>query len=151
MPQMSSNIPSAVFYGSVLSEFLRIARCTLLSEDFIPKANQLFQRMVTQGGKKSLIFKQIEKACLRHPTAFLKFNKSPQDIAIAATDGLLLYFCISFIFLYVIGFLHSKESLISLLLRLFIFYCVLPGMIPGTSKTLCIHSPIAFLRCTFMF
>ena len=82
MPRMSSNIPSIVFYGSV-----RIARCTLLFEDFIPKANQLFQRMVTQGGKKSLIFKQIEKACLRHPTAFLKFNKSPQDIAIAATAG----------------------------------------------------------------
>ena len=56
MPQMSSNIPSTVFYSSVLSEFLRIARCTLLFEDFIPKANQLFQRMVTQGGKKSLIF-----------------------------------------------------------------------------------------------
>ena len=87
MPQMSSNIPSTVFYGSVLSEFLRIARCTLLFEDFIPKANQLFQRMVTQGGKKSLICKQIEKACLCHPTAFLKFNKSPQDVAIAATAG----------------------------------------------------------------
>ena len=39
MPQMCSNIPSAIFYGSVLSEFLRIARCTLLFEDFIPKAN----------------------------------------------------------------------------------------------------------------
>ena len=37
---MCSNIPSAIFYGSVLSEFLRIARCTLLFEDFIPKANQ---------------------------------------------------------------------------------------------------------------
>ena len=37
MPQMSSNIPSAIFYGSVLSEFLRIARCTLLFEDFFLK------------------------------------------------------------------------------------------------------------------
>ena len=39
MPQMTSNIPSTILYGSVMSEFLRIARCTLLFEDFIPKAN----------------------------------------------------------------------------------------------------------------
>ena len=87
MPQMTSNIPSTVFYGSVLSEFLRIARCTLLFEDFIPKANQLFKRMVTQGGNKSLISRQILKACLRHPAAFLKFNQLPQNILTAITAG----------------------------------------------------------------
>ena len=87
MPQMSSNIPSAIFYGSVLSEFLRIARCTLLFEDFIPKANQLFHRMISQGGNKTIICKQIRKACLRHPTAFLKFNKLPEEIIIDVTAG----------------------------------------------------------------
>ena len=83
----SSNIPSAIFYGSVLSEFLRIARCTLLFEDFIPKANQLFHRMISQGGDKTIICKQIRKACLRHPTAFLKFNKLPEEIIIDVTAG----------------------------------------------------------------
>ena len=29
MPHFRSNIPSAVFYGSIFSEFLHIARCTL--------------------------------------------------------------------------------------------------------------------------
>ena len=61
MPQMSSNIPSAIFYGSVLSEFLRIARCTLLFEDFIPKENQLFHRTISQSGDKTIICKQIRK------------------------------------------------------------------------------------------
>ena len=35
MPDLSGNIPSHVFYGSVMSEFLRIARCTLRYEDFL--------------------------------------------------------------------------------------------------------------------
>ena len=87
MPQMSSNIPSAIFYGSVLSEFLRIARCTLLFEDFIPKANQLFHRMISQGGDKTSICKQIRKACLHHSTAFLKSNKLSEEIIIDVTAG----------------------------------------------------------------
>ena len=31
MPDLSGNIPSYIFYGSIMSEFLRIARCTLFS------------------------------------------------------------------------------------------------------------------------
>ena len=42
MPDLSGNIPDHVFYGSVMSEFLRIARATLLYLDFVPKAKKLF-------------------------------------------------------------------------------------------------------------
>ena len=87
MPQMTSNIPATIFYGSVMSEFLRIARCTLLFEDFIPKANELLRRMICQGGNPPMIHKQIKKACLRHPTAFLKFDKLPEEIIVAITAG----------------------------------------------------------------
>ena len=50
MPDLNGNIPSTMFYGSVMSEFLRIARCTLLLEDFVPRAKKLFERMCNQGG-----------------------------------------------------------------------------------------------------
>ena len=78
MLKISSNIPSTVFYGSVLSEFIRIATCTLLFKDFIPKAVELFQRILTQGGggggNRQLIVKQIKNACQRHPEVFQKFH-----------------------------------------------------------------------------
>ena len=75
MPDLSGNIPKHVFYGSVMSEFLRIARCTLRYSDFLPSAISLFKRMIGQGGSKSLILKQISKAISRHP---LPFNKYPK-------------------------------------------------------------------------
>ena len=37
MPFIESNIPSNIFYGAVFSEILRIARCTLLFEDVVPR------------------------------------------------------------------------------------------------------------------
>ena len=50
MPNLNGNIPSHVFYGSVMSEFLRIARCTMLYTDFLPVAAKLFTQMINQGG-----------------------------------------------------------------------------------------------------
>ena len=87
MPKMSSNIPSSVFYGSILSEFLRIARCTLLFKDFSPKAVELFQRMIKQGGDKKLVVNQIKKAYHRHQEAFCKFNMSPNEMISEITAG----------------------------------------------------------------
>ena len=80
MPDLSGNIPSHVFYGSVMSEFLRIARCTLLYSDFLPSAISLFKRMLNQGGSQKSILKQMSKAVNRHPQPFTKFQKRPQEI-----------------------------------------------------------------------
>ncbi len=80
MPDLSGNIPSHVFYGSVMSEFLRIARCTLLYSDFLPSAISLFKRMINQGGSDSFILKQMFKAVNRHPQPFAKFLKSTQEM-----------------------------------------------------------------------
>ena len=59
MPDKSGNIPSHVFYGSIMSEFLRISRCTLLFSDFLPSAIALFKRMINQGGSADKILNQI--------------------------------------------------------------------------------------------
>ena len=76
MPDLSGNIPSYIFYGSIMSEFLRVARCTLLLSDFIPKATSLYKRMISQGGTSNMVSRQIRKAMSRHPEPFHKYNTS---------------------------------------------------------------------------
>ena len=76
MPDLSGNIPSYVFYGSVMSEFLRVARCTLLLSDFIPRASSLHKRMISQGGSSNMVSRQLRKAMSRHPEPFHKYNTS---------------------------------------------------------------------------
>ena len=80
MPDRESNIPSYIFYGTVLSEYLRIARATLLIEDFLPKVASLYNRMLSQGGEQHKIIRQFHKAMSRHPILFEKFNATPKDI-----------------------------------------------------------------------
>ena len=80
MPDRSGNIPNHVFYGSTMSEFLRIARCTLQYKDFLLSAIALFNRMINQGGSKIVILKQISKAVMRHPIPFKKFCKNARQI-----------------------------------------------------------------------
>ena len=87
MPDLSGNIPSHVFYGSVMSEFLRISRCTLQYPDFLKSAISLFKRMINQGGSKDQIVKQIRKAIMRHPIPFKKFNKPAIDIMNDISSG----------------------------------------------------------------
>ena len=81
MPDLSGNIPSYVYYGSIMSEFLRIARCTLLLSDFIPRANTLYKRMMNQGGSQNKVLRQIRKAMSRHPEPFNKYN-TPSNLII---------------------------------------------------------------------
>ena len=80
MPDISGNIPRHVFYGSVMSEFFTIARCTLHYSNFLPPAISLFKRMIGQGGSKSLILKQMSKTINRHLLPFTKYPISAHDI-----------------------------------------------------------------------
>ena len=86
MPDLSGNIPSHVFYGSVMSEFLRIARSTLLYSDFLPVASNLLKRMINQGGAKDRLLQQISKAIRRHPDAFRQFSKKANEIVRDLSD-----------------------------------------------------------------
>ena len=80
MPNASGNIPNHVFYGSVYAELLRIARATLLYEDFFNKAKILIQRMLKQGGSLHNIIKCIDKLYDQHSDAFLSFNKPSVEV-----------------------------------------------------------------------
>ena len=80
MPDLSGNLPAFIFYGSIMSEFLRIARCTRLIEDFIPRAKMLCERMVSQGGSKNAVLKQVRKAIERHPIPFSKYSVPTSEI-----------------------------------------------------------------------
>ena len=80
MPYLSSIIPYNIFYNTILSEILHIARCSLLYADFLYRAKELCLRMKNQGadiifGKASLL-----RFIVKHSTTFKKFNVSFQLI-----------------------------------------------------------------------
>ena len=74
MPEFSGSIPSHVFYGSIMSEVLRIARASLQYCDFIPKVQTLFKRMINQGACEVGLSRQVSKVLNKHPDAFKSFN-----------------------------------------------------------------------------
>ena len=79
MPGLRGNIPAYVFNESIQSEFLKKAICTLKFSDFVPKAKQLFWRMVNQGANQVNLLKQIKKAMTRHPISFNSFSLSSEE------------------------------------------------------------------------
>ena len=80
MPDRSSNIPSHIFYGTISSEFLRIARSTLLFKDFLPRAVNLSKRMLNQGGEQQKIFRQYTKTMSNYIDVFQKYDNTPKVI-----------------------------------------------------------------------
>ena len=80
MPDLSGNIPSHIFYGSIFSEYLRIARASLKYQDFLPKAKELLNRMINQGAIENMLLKQINNLLDRHPDAFESFNVNANTI-----------------------------------------------------------------------
>ena len=80
MPHKNSNIPSNIFYSSILSEFLRLARTTLKFQDFFPRVTSLAERMINQGGNCHKILRQFKKAMCRHPDPFSSFSMSMNDV-----------------------------------------------------------------------
>ena len=86
MPNLSSNIPSNTFYGAVFSELLRIVRATLLFDDFMPRACQLYHRMFLQGETKAKLNLQMRKTIRQHPEAFEKYNTTPEDVVSKKTN-----------------------------------------------------------------
>ena len=80
MPDASGNIPEHIFYGSISSELLRIARASLKYSDFLEKGRQLLQRMLNQGGSLQKITKLIDKIQARHAEAFFSFNKTTIEV-----------------------------------------------------------------------
>ena len=71
MPHLSSNIPSTSFYDSIFSEVLG----TLGINEFIPRPYYLFPRMITQGGNRATLTKQLKIFPIL-PKCFQKIGKT---------------------------------------------------------------------------
>ena len=80
MPNLKSNIPDHVFYGSFMAEVLRIGRATLRYEDFLPRARQIYTRMNNQGGSSLKLKHELSKVLQKHPDTFINFTKTNQEI-----------------------------------------------------------------------
>ena len=72
MALLSSSIPSTISSGSTFSKLLRIARCSLRIDDFIPRDSDLFSKMIAQGGNRAALPKQLKKTFHRYPNVFQK-------------------------------------------------------------------------------
>ena len=79
-PYIDSNIPSYIFYGTILSEIVRIARSTLLLDDLIPRLGALFKRILTQGADMWKMIHQCKKAMENHQVSFGKFASRFENI-----------------------------------------------------------------------
>ena len=80
MPYVSSNIPENIFYSAMVGEFLRIARSTLLFEDFLPKTRDLIHRLNNQGAKQHTSMRHLRKIIQRHPEDFSHFRIETEDM-----------------------------------------------------------------------
>ena len=80
MPYVSSNIPESIFYSAMVGELLRIARSTLLFEDFLPKTRDLIHRLKNQGAKQHTSIRHLRKIIQRHPEDFSHFRIETEDM-----------------------------------------------------------------------
>ena len=80
MPHMDSNIPKKIFYSSLVGEFLRIGRSTLLFEDFLPKTKDLINRMFKQGAHHQISHRMLLKIASRHSESFSQFRMEDLDL-----------------------------------------------------------------------
>ena len=85
MPHLSSNIPFTISSGSIFSELLRMAKCSLRTKNFIPRASDFFSRMIVQDGNRATLTKQLKRAFHRYPNVFQKFGKTHEEINIRRT------------------------------------------------------------------
>ena len=77
---INENIPSTIFYGSIFSEFLRIARCTLKLEHFLARASELYSGMLSQGANQSCINEEILKSFQRYLDVLKKCGKNYNEL-----------------------------------------------------------------------
>ena len=74
MPYLSSNIPYNIFYNTISSEILRIARCSLFYTDFLEKARTLCSRMKRQGAEVIFSKTSLLRFLNNHSETFRKYN-----------------------------------------------------------------------------
>ena len=56
-----------------LDYVIRIARSTLLLDDFVPRVDALFKRMINKGADKLKMLQQYTRTCVNHSISLDKF------------------------------------------------------------------------------
>ena len=79
MALLSSNILSTISSGSIFSELLWIARCSLITDDFIPRDS----KMIAQDENRAALPKQLKKTFHRYPNVFQKSGITDEKINIS--------------------------------------------------------------------
>ena len=79
MPYLCSNMPSKIFYASVSSEILRLARTNSNRNNFLNTVKVLLDRMRKQGCKMNQLKKMLNKMFGRHATDFHKFAHTAKE------------------------------------------------------------------------
>ena len=64
----------------MVGEFLRIARSTLLFDDFLPKARELIHRSKNQGARQHTSNRHLRKIIERHSDDFSHFKIETEDM-----------------------------------------------------------------------
>ena len=64
----------------MVGELIRIARSTLLYDDFLPRVIELIRRLNNQGAKRHLTSRNLRKVIHRHHDDFSRFGVDPQKI-----------------------------------------------------------------------
>ena len=79
MALLSSNILSTISSGSIFSELLWIARCSLITDDFIPRDS----KMIAQDENRAALPKQLKKTFHRYPNTFQKSGITDEKVSIS--------------------------------------------------------------------
>ena len=66
MPYLSNNMPSNIFYSTLSSELIRIARCTTDKDNFLQTAKALISRMKKQGVALARLSKSLRRLYENH-------------------------------------------------------------------------------------
>ena len=83
MALLSSNILSTISSGSIFSELLWIARCSLITDDFIPRDSDLYSKMIAPDENRAALPKQLKKTFHRYPNVFQKSGVTDEKVNIS--------------------------------------------------------------------
>ena len=79
MPYLSNNMPSNIFYSTLSSELLRIARCTTDKDNFLQTAKALISRMKKQGAAVARLCNSLRRLYENHIDCLSRFFKSSEQ------------------------------------------------------------------------
>ena len=87
-PYSSSNIPTKMFYSTIVPEILRICRSSAEYISFLASCDPFLKRMTRQGAIKAKVRMAFNKLLRRHFVGFAKFGLG-KDQLVNHTIGLM--------------------------------------------------------------